>query len=731
MDKNNTSARNPQILHEKKSKQPLQNDFSFLIVKYSAYFCSVLELHDMRLFHSLFVFACLMVCVHVSAQPARMQESASQTGRGSSMSSRSGGYDQENTSSGQATSKEEYALRIKAVRIDEVLGEKRPVDVDTLPLNFQNNSFPERMATVAASYLANIGSPFQSKIYTDRLEEERFIFLQPYDQWKASVSEWAFYNTTRPYTNGTYFTTVGDDFSQEENFRFYFTANVNKYLNVGADYEAMNARGYYKNLSSRHKTAHIFGNYQSPTYEAFVRFSYNRFENNENGGITNDDYITKPLEMSGGYREYESQNIPVSMSNTFNMLSYRDFFLNHKYFIGFNRPEIQEGDTTDVFVPVTSLIHTFHIDNSRKNYDSNTANTSYYDTTYINNGNTADTAALTTVRNTLGISLREGFHSWAKFGLTAYAEHEYRKYAHISPSESLENNNQEAALREIAYHKENLLWLGARIQSTQDSLIQFDADGRICMVGDQYVGNFELGGNVRSHFRLWSHSVNVSGTAFVKSYTPDYFMRSYYSNHFRWQNHFSTVYKTRIAGRLEIPRLGFDFSAGVENISNYVYFNQAAIPAQYNAQLQVLFAEWKQHIGLGLLNFDYDVVGQLSGQERILPLPALSVYGNLYLNPKLFNLLTMQIGVDCRYHTAYYAPAYMPATNQYHLQEEVKIGNYPFMNVYANFHLKRARFFILYAHASRLFATPNYFTALHYPANPASIKAGISWNFYD
>jgi hypothetical protein len=73
----------------------------------------------------------------------------------------------------------------------------------------------------------------------------------------------------------------------------------------------------------------------------------------------------------------------------------------------------------------------------------------------------------------------------------------------------------------------------------------------------------------------------------------------------------------------------------------------------------------------------------------------------------------------------------MPATGQFYVQQAIRIGNYPFMNFYANFRLKQARFFIQYAHLSRLFATPVYFSAPHYPMNPAVLKVGISWNFYD
>jgi len=139
----------------------------------------------------------------------------------------------------------------------------------------------------------------------------------------------------------------------------------------------------------------------------------------------------------------------------------------------------------------------------------------------------------------------------------------------------------------------------------------------------------------------------------------------------------------------------------------------------------------KQHLGAGILNWDNDVVYQLSSNQNVLPLPDLSVLSDLYLKFTLSKVLHSHLGIDCRYNTAYYAQAYMPATGLFYNQKELKIGNYPFMNAYANFHLKRMRFFIMYSHLSRFFVQPNYFSAPHYPLNPAIVKVGLSWNFYD
>jgi hypothetical protein len=61
----------------------------------------------------------------------------------------------------------------------------------------------------------------------------------------------------------------------------------------------------------------------------------------------------------------------------------------------------------------------------------------------------------------------------------------------------------------------------------------------------------------------------------------------------------------------------------------------------------------------------------------------------------------------------------------------VELGNFPFIDLYANLHLKHARFFVMMANAfgggfdKRSFRTP------HYPMNNQVLHFGISWNFFN
>ncbi|MCX6307932.1 MAG: hypothetical protein NTY32_03540, partial [Bacteroidia bacterium] len=283
------------------------------------------------------------------------------------------------------------------------------------------------------------------------------------------------------------------------------------------------------------------------------------------------------------------------------------------------------------------------------------------------NGYTADTSALLEVRNTLALALVEGFHKWAKFGLTAFIEHDFRKYVRLAPNPSALGNASYSApyLRNVANHYESMVWAGGGLSKRSGELFTFSALAKICILGEA-LGDFELNGDLNTTFKLWGHPVSLSANGSIKNEQPDYFLENYVSNHFSWGNHFKHEYKTLVRGNLSIPALGFEAHAGIENLSNFVYFNTSAVPDQYTGNIQVVSLNLKQHLGAGILNWDNDVVYQLSSNQNVLPLPVFSVLSDLYLKFTLSKVLQTHLGVDCRYNTAYYAQAYMPAIGQFY-----------------------------------------------------------------
>ncbi len=607
---------------------------------------------------------------------------------------------------------------IYAWNITEKLGNIIPVKVDTLAINFQQTT-TDIPYGIANSFNGNIGSPLESKIYFNRTVKSDFLFLKPYSDYYLSPSDFKFYNTKSPYSNIAYYR-GGPSYGREERFKALFSVNVNPNFNLGFSADYIYGRGIYQNQSTNHFLGGLFGSYRGKRYEAHGIASLNNFKNYENGGIKNDLYISDPelIRSETGIGKYTPQDIEVNLPlKTASKLNNRYVYYNHKYHLGFEKTNLQDSSKMD-FVPVTTFTHSIKFETDAKGYRETSIPRNFYQNFYYENDSIArDTASYLSLRNTFAISLNEGFNKLAKFGLTAFVTNNFVKYKFI----------QDSILHS---QTENNISIGGELSKKLGSKFKYSALGEMCIMGER-LGEFNIHGNISNLFPIKGDTLILAIKGFIKNEQPNFFLQQYESNHFRWNNNFENLYTTHLSGKIAIPTWGFEFNVGIENISNYIYFNRDGLPYQHKSNVQVLAFDLKQNFVLGCFHWENQAVYQLSGEQKVLPLPDWSLYSNLYYLKRLFKVLTVQLGAEIRYNTAYYAPYYMPATGQFTVQEEKKIGNYPVVDIYANLHLKRMRFFLMYYHANHNISETNYFSMLHYPMNPAMFKVGLSWNFYD
>ena len=569
-------------------------------------------------------------------------------------------------------------------RLSETLGNRTIIPADTANLNFQNTNLVEGMYG-HYNYLGNLGSPRMSRIFFERRDNEPTIFMEPFSSFFVRPDEVKFTNSNVPFTNLTYYK-AGNKVNGEERFKSYFSVNVNKRLAFGFNIDYLYGRGYYQNQSTSNFNAGIFASYIGNKYQ--MQAVYNNFtmKMNENGGIQDDRYITRPEDMAEGKKEYESTTIPVKLEQTSN--KNKDFYvyLTHRYRLGFTRetttvedakspkravandsvPLAKDTIITEEFVPVTSFIHTMKVERARHKFSSAKETEEQYPNAYFNEVASRDSTTAFSVKNVFGIALLEGFNKYAKAGLTAYISHKFSRYELMDTLSRTNFDEQE-------------IFVGGELAKRQGKTLHYNVNGEVGIMDKEF--------------------------------------------------------RTRVEGELNISRWKTNLRAGVENIKNYTYFNQNAMPAQESGNIQVLSATLKQDFRLGILHLDNEVTWQKSSNETVLPLPQLSLYHNLYLLAKIAKkVLTVQLGADVRYFTKYNAPAYTPAIQQFHLQaadDQVEIGGYPIVNVYANLHLKRTRIFAMMYHVNAGMGKGNYFLVPHYPINPRLFKIGISWNFYD
>jgi len=599
-------------------------------------------------------------------------------------------------------------LSVKTWRISDQFAQADTIPVDTLPLNFQDRNPIDRFS-IANSYNGNLGSPIQSKLYFDRPEDQDFIFSNAYLPYIMNVRNATFYNTKTPYSNLNY-TTGGTQYRDEDNIKFIFTANANKKLNVGTTLDYMYAQGEYNNQFVQRFAGSIFGSYNGTHYSATGLFSTNTLSNYENGGIANTANGINPSGIA-------TKDIPVNI-NGYSNYKYNLMYYHHQYSIGFERPVRINPDSVRMdYVPVTFFAHTFKYEDARKRYYENAVEKTFYANTYGLGTQTNDTTSLQTLTNNFSVNLAEEFNKWMNFGLSAFVENEIQRYTFVK--ENLLNLKFESNTK-----------VGGILSKQRGQRFHYNALAEIDLVGFK-AGDFLLKGNVEGNFKLWKDSISLVANGFVRSDEPSYFLQYYQSNHFRWENDFAKTYRTHVGGTFSIPTRSFALNVSVENITQFLYFNADALPAQYAGNIQVLAANLKLDFHVGSFTLENNAVYQVSSKQNILPLPMLTLFNNLYYHDLWFKVLSIQLGVNLRYHTAYYAPAYMPATGQFFTQSNTLIGDYPVMNAYLNLHLKRTRFFIEYYHINQMFMKGDYYSMPNYPIDPAIIKLGISWNFYD
>ena len=629
-------------------------------------------------------------------------------------------------------------IGLRMWNIEPLLGNTHEVEVDTLMHQFQNLQFTDGL-NGEYNYLGNIGSPRLSRIFFHRKEASQFIFTDPYDYFIVPIGEFRFLNTKSPFANLTYLS-AGSQQDGEDRFKAYFGVNANRRLNFGFSFDYVYGRGMYNNQSTSLFNGTFFSSYLGDKYNMHFLFSKNHMKMSENGGITDDTYITNPEDIPNS-SSYTPSDIPTNLERTWNRNDNFHVYLTHRYNLGFYEAPEDTAQKYDNFIPVTSFIHTLQYSNNERQYIAYDTPENYYVNDFFGNEYQRDITNHYSMKNTFGIALREGFNKWAKAGLTGFISHEIRRYTMVDTLGT-------AAERYNRKYSENIVSVGGELLKQQGKTLHYRIFGETALTGEE-AGTFNVTGNADLNFTLFKDTIQLAASAYTKRINPTFYYRHYHSRHLWWDNNLSKELRTRIQGEFTAKRADINLTVGVENLTNYTYLDNAAVSntesstgylhnvkvSQCSDNIQVLSATLKKDFAFGIFHLDNEITYQKSSNQDVLPLPDLSLYHNLYLKFKLAKkVLSVELGADVRYFTKYYAPDYSPAIGQFYLQNpenKIEIGGYPIVNAYVNLHLKHTRIYVMMYHVSEGLGKSNYFLAPHYPINPMWFKFGLSWNFFN
>ena len=708
-----------------------------------------------------------------------------------------------NKHNNDTTRNKEIPKGLRVWKIDRKFGDVFPSLPDTMPHLFMNTIFNTgkygEYNTTGNNY-----TPRLSRIAADQPLTGQFMFVQPYSHVMKQPEDLLFTNTLSPITNVTY-DNCGDKLNGEDHIDVMFATNANKRLGFGFDLNYSYARGYYANQSTSHFGTTLFGSYDGDRYKMHAMFSVYHQKVAENGGITNDDYITHPETFDDQFAENE---IPTVLQRNWNRNDNIHLFLTHRYSFGFyrkvrmtdeeikarrfaaeskkdnaerkkeeekkrkeeenvkeetlvfsdNKTDETLADSIETaladtlkkeYVPVTSVIHTLDLNNYGRIYQAYDTPADYYAKTYYDlNADNAyrgdsiyDRTRHFSMKNTLAIAMLEGFNKWAKAGLKIFATHELRNF---QMPDIIKDGEVEHTV--MGKWNEHNISVGGQLIKTQGKTLHYNLAAETWLVGED-AGQIKVDFSTDLNFPLFGDTVSLGAKAYFYRLNPTFYQRHYHSKHIWWDNSLSKETRTRVEGLFTYRKTNTRLRVAVEEIQNYTYFgmsydattdcrtNLSAAVYQSGKNINLLTAQVMQDFRLGPLNWENIFTFQSSSQEDVLPVPTINVFTNLYLKFKIAKVLAVEFGADGYWFSKYYAPDYCPQLSQFAIQQtadsRVKIGGYPFIDVYANMHLKHTRFFVMMSHVNGGSGNKQYFLAPHYPSNGRVLRFGLSWNFFN
>ena len=647
----------------------------------------------------------------------------------------------------EVSSTEDVPEGIYAWKVEPTFGTIIPAAIDTLMHGFPNESSTKGRF---GGYLTtgNLGAPRKSmRLDYNKLNawNEQFIFLHPYDFFAERADNQLFTNTKSPFTNITYHE-CGDKEHGEDRITALFAVNSGKKLGMGFNIDYLYGRGYYQFQNTAHFMGNIYASYLGDRYTAHTAYRLQYLKTTENGGLEDDRYITEPEALSNSY---ETWDMPTNLSKVWNKLNINSFLFTQRVHIGkletIKNSISKDSINTDTVglpenrVSPLTLSHSIQIDHDDRlflsNSRSNALSPHYFKDYFFEGDSACDKTKHYAIRNTIAIELNEQWKKWLRAGAKIYATHKHEYF-------TLPNTPTT-----YTSYRYNYFTLGTELTHQKGKILDYDFRGEIRTRDGSRWGEFKLQANGALQTQLWNDTLKVSTYAHQSSEEPSFYYRHYQSRNAWWnQEALNNVFTTKLG--VELKYKTTKFSVQFEQINDGAYFQETLYepltPTAANAKLhsvkaiqngkpvQRLEVDLYNLATFGIFNWENQLTYQTTSDKSLSPVPAFIAYTNLFLKFKIANVLNTELGADMRFYTRFTPQVYSPIIGQYVLQDvnhAEKVGGYPIINVYANMHLKRTRFYIMASHINASERQRKAFELPHYPMNGMTIHLGVSWNF--
>ena len=646
-------------------------------------------------------------------------------------------------------------------------------EIDTNLERFQLYN-PLQRNLIYPTTLGNNCSASLSNIFFYRNYLENVLYLNSYKSFFNTYANTFYINTRKPFSH-LYYYNGGESSDKEEQIELFHSQNVNRNLNIGFNLSILSDKGRYKYLAVKNKNFKAFSSYTGKKYTMHSTFNFNRYSAEESGGVNDslfiatDQYKTKLFQTNFTGKDGLPYDAYVS-----NKVRYIDAMVSQKaklFTIG------QKADSTNSNSNIAepTIAHVFQFRRTSKMYDelhSNVAAGPYYNYTYTNPYETADSIAHFLIHNKVQLDFKTKLKGKVTAGFFGVIGHEYEKFSYYSLLDSAVFDTNEAGGEKVYFdttYRQSYYYMN-KSDSMKYQIFPFNNGDTIADINDDFkqnnlyisggiygrfwtyfqsyfsaklyfagykAGQTQIDGFIQTRLNLFSKPYTFKVKGSLENIKPSFQLNNYYSNNYIWEGaDFNYINRLNLSSKIEAPSNKFELSGDYSLIRNFIYMTDS-IPISYNNPLSVIAIGVEKEFVLWKLHLYNKLIYQVSENRQVVELPTLIYFNSTYLDHTWKFKLTggeirTMLGFDIKYATSYRAYGYNPAMAMFYQLNDDLIGNYPFVDFWLNVRLKRARFFAKFEHYnSTLWNRKDYYYAASYPAKPSTFKFGISWTFYD
>jgi hypothetical protein len=552
-------------------------------------------------------------------------------------------------------------------------------------------------------FKGGLASPYDV-LYPTLVDPGLRLGMSTNDLFSFTADSIRYFNTRTPYTDLTLLISS----KKEQYFELVHSQNITERWNAALHLLRTSGEGYYQRQNAVSNNLSVSSNFRSKNgrYGFAIAGLTRNFKKDENGGIVSDSSLEANIFAN-------KRLFSVRLEDARSRRGYRELKMDHYWYFG---PRITETkpDTFMRTVPRSYLGFSSDVSESWFVYSDKNPLSGFYSAVFLDTIATLDSTHFLKFENNLRWRTLENEGILKNTNTELILGNEYA-LVHEYESDSTFND----------------LFASGRLFSDPDLSdpdLKWSISGKYYFSGS-HAGEYKAEGELKKRIGA-NGSLSLSGGA---AYASVSYLYTYYrSNNFWWYNDFDKI--TSFSGKVayHAPQWKLSVGAAYVDQDHFVYLDVTCLPQQSNSILRTGSVFIKKDLMIKHWNFNTLVLFQKNSAPELQPISEFAVDHSLFYSGAWFKgVMQVAIGADVHFFSSYSANAYMPALGSFYLQNEKKIGNYPFVDAFFNFKVKRARIFLRAEHfASGLIGT-QYYLAPHYPGNDRQFRVGVSWKFFD